>query len=294
MHRLRDVASREYGPWPAWCLLPMTAPYAVAVHYGLLRADGMDAAGRPDVAGLQWPGVLAALYAWRQGRGIYRYDAELADAVAASDLPSDIGTDMLFRLPEWGVYIDPAGALGDGIVGLWVHLEWDVARECAELRFVWDTAPDDGGGSLEILAIPLGHASLAAAMDAAMDNANTKASRAGLTDNDLQGLGGPADFNFDLIRRAVLLVLYLCTDDADVSNPDRPGALPRRGMHPRTTEMHWKLATALAPRSVPQGRPVQTAMAAVTRGQHHICVERTGTLTGPDQWTEPATGCSSG
>jgi hypothetical protein len=240
--RLREVARREYGPWPSWCLLPMTAPYAVAVHYGLLRDDGMDSSGRPDIAGLQWPGVLAAMYAWRQGRGIYRYDAELAEAVAASDLPSDIGTDMLFRLPEWGAYIEPAGALGDTIVGLWVHLSWDVARECAELRFVWDTAPDDGGGgSLEILPVPLGHASLAAAMDAAMDNANTKAARAGLTDSDLHALDGPADFNFDLIRRAVLLVLYLCTDDADVSNPDRPGTLPRRAMQPRTTEAHWEV-----------------------------------------------------
>jgi hypothetical protein len=264
MDRLRDVGRREHGSWPAWCLLPMTAPYAVAVHYGLLRADGMDAGGRPDIAGLQWPGVLAALYAWRQGRGIYRYDAELADAVAASDLPADIGTDMLFRLPEWGVYIDPAGALGDEIVGLWVHLEWDVARECAELRFVWDMAPDAGGGSLEILAVPLGQSSLAAAMDAAMDNARSKANRAGLTENDLESLGGSAEFNFDLIRRAVLLVLYLCTADADVSNPDRPGVLPRRVTQPRATEAHWevgyRIGTALR---------ASRAAAAGSRGGSH-------------------------
>jgi hypothetical protein len=239
MDRLREIGPSEYGSWPSWCLLPLVAPYAVAVQYGLLRLDGMDATGRPDIAGLQWPGILGGLYAWRQGRGVYRYDAELADAVAASDLPSDIGTDMLFRLPEWGVYIDPAGVLGEVVTGMWVHLEWDVGRRCAELRFVWDLSD----GTLEILPVPLGHPSLAAAMDVLMANAETKAAQAGLSDTDLQQLHtqGRSDFDVQLIRRAVLLALYLCTDDPDVADPDRPSARPRRAMRPGSAEAHWEV-----------------------------------------------------
>ena len=89
------------------------------------RSDGRR---RSDVAGLQLPGVLAGLYAWRQGRGIFRFDPELADAVAQSDLPPDVGADMLFRLPEWGVYVDPGGALGADVLGFWVYLGWDATN----------------------------------------------------------------------------------------------------------------------------------------------------------------------
>jgi hypothetical protein len=59
MDRLRDPARLEYGPWPPWCLLPREVPYALALNYGLLRRDGLDADGRPDISGLQWPGILA-------------------------------------------------------------------------------------------------------------------------------------------------------------------------------------------------------------------------------------------
>jgi hypothetical protein len=111
----------------------------------------------------------------------------------------------------------PAGALGEVVCGLWVHLEWDVARQCAELRFVWDT--DDG--TLEILPVPLRHSSLAAAMDAALVNADRKAGtgRAHRGGPRPARPGRPGRFDVELIRGAVLLVLYLCIDDADVSDP---------------------------------------------------------------------------
>jgi hypothetical protein len=101
--RLRNVAAQQQEPWPDWCLVPLMVPYAAALHFNLLRRDGRKADGTADVAGLQWPGTLGAMYAWSQGRGIYRYDPELAVAVVASDLPTNIGTDMLFHLPEWGL-----------------------------------------------------------------------------------------------------------------------------------------------------------------------------------------------
>jgi hypothetical protein len=155
------------------------------------------------------------------------------------DLTRDIGTDILFRLPQWGMYIDPAGALGPGILGLWVHLGWDATDEFAVLRFVLDLAPDERGGHLELMTVPLGHASLAESMAVALDNANTKAARIGVTESQLDTMGG--EFNWQVIERAVLLVLYLCTDDVDVSDPDRPGAQPRQAMEPRASETVWEV-----------------------------------------------------
>jgi hypothetical protein len=66
---------------------------------------------------------------------------------------------MLFRLSEWGSTSTPPAALGEMVCGLWAYLEWDVARQWAELRFVWDMTD----GTLEILPVPLGHSFLAAA-----------------------------------------------------------------------------------------------------------------------------------
>jgi hypothetical protein len=103
----------------------------------------------------------------------------------------------------------------------------------------WTWPPTTRRANLELLAVPLGHPSLAEAMDAAIDNANTKAAGVGLTETDLERLGD--EFDWEIIRRAVLLILYLCTDDAYVVNPDRPDARPRRAMQTRTIEALWEV-----------------------------------------------------
>jgi hypothetical protein len=229
------------------------------MNYGLVRVDGLTADGRADVAGLQWPGVLAGLYAWRKGRGIYRYDPELADAVAQSDLPPDIGTDMLFRLPEWAVYIEPGGALGANVLGFWVYLGWDGTEHYADLRFVLELAGDqDGGVHFELMTVPLGYPSLTEAMAAALDNADVQAARIGLTKADLDKMGG--EFNWPMMERAVLLVLYLCTANADIADPDRPNAKPRRAMGSRASETLWEVGYRI-------GTALRAARAAAA--EHH-------------------------
>jgi len=52
-----------------------------------------------------------------------------------------------------------------------------------------------------------------------------------------------------LARPLVAAVLYLCSAEADVIDPDRPGGAPRRAMvpgeAPRVWEVGYRLATAL-------------------------------------------------
>jgi len=52
-----------------------------------------------------------------------------------------------------------------------------------------------------------------------------------------------------LARPLLAAVLYLCSGEADVIDPDRPGAVPRRAMAPgdapRVWEVGYRLATAL-------------------------------------------------
>jgi len=83
--------------WPEWCLLPMAGPYAICKTADLVD---LQRAERGPAA------PMAALYAWRQGRSIYRFDPELAEAVVATDLTGEIPVDVFYSLPEWGIYIE--------------------------------------------------------------------------------------------------------------------------------------------------------------------------------------------
>jgi len=86
--------------WPAWCWLPMSGAHAVVGGGDQLAGDDPRAG---DIA------VVSAFAAWRQGRGIYRVGPELAAALAGTDLDGDLPVDVLYRLPEWCVYISSIG-----------------------------------------------------------------------------------------------------------------------------------------------------------------------------------------
>lgn len=100
-----DRGQQGLPDWPAWCYLPMAAAYAV-VSGGGPRRVAPERAG--DVA------RLAALAAWRMTQGIYRFDPAVFDAVRSTPVAGDIPADVLYRLPEWCVYIETPGmqALG--------------------------------------------------------------------------------------------------------------------------------------------------------------------------------------
>jgi len=212
--------------WPQWCWLPMSAAHAV-VGGGKQVAGNDPRAG--DIA------LLAALAAWRQGRGIYRVDPELAEALAGTDLDGDLPVEVLYRLPEWCVYISGMGT------DAYAHLEWDVAQRRPELRLLMS----DAQGWLSV-AVHLDRPTLAEAIESMLDQARANAVHFGiearLPDDAVAQI-------MALARPVVAAVLYLCSADADVIDPDRPGAVPRRAMEPgeapRVWDVGYRLATAL-------------------------------------------------
>jgi len=62
--------------WPEWCLLPMAGPYAICKTADLVD---LQRAERGPAA------PMAALYAWRQGRSIYRFDPDLTSILGAAE-----------------------------------------------------------------------------------------------------------------------------------------------------------------------------------------------------------------
>ena len=120
--------------WPEWCFLPMAAWSTIvsAEH----RMPVLPFHHVSDV------GRRAALGTWRYSQGVYQVDQEVFDALIASPLSGTIPSDVLYRLPEWCVYVEtPALSwAGDHLYGFWAHLEWDVKTHRTELRFVFNCA----------------------------------------------------------------------------------------------------------------------------------------------------------
>lgn len=216
--RFRAMRGVELDDWPEWCYVPMAGAYAIVSGGG---------ENRVPLPRIHHVGILTALGAWRMTRGIYRYDATLYDAVRETPLDADLPADILYRLPEWCLYVETPGHrwMGEALAGMWVHLERDVSRESDELRLVLDRgdplrALEPGAGSQPngyvCVPVPLGRGSLAHAMTLLAASAQR------------QGIPMPAD-DFPAREVAaelaplVALVLYLCTDAPDATGDGRPG-----------------------------------------------------------------------
>lgn len=63
--------------------------------------------------------------AWRSTQGIYRFDADVYEAVVNTPVDSGFPLDALLHLPEWCVYIETPGLLflGEKVHGAWIHVD---------------------------------------------------------------------------------------------------------------------------------------------------------------------------
>ena len=82
--------------WPDWCYLPIHAGVAIATQ------------GRPnpEIQLSVWPALISGIAAWRVTQGVYRFDPDLFRMLIEQPMEGAIPCDALYRLPEWGVYIE--------------------------------------------------------------------------------------------------------------------------------------------------------------------------------------------
>jgi hypothetical protein len=215
---IRDKGKDGLPDWPDWCFLPLAGSYAVvSAELGVSRI-ALPYIG--DVA------RHAALCAWRLGQGIYRFDPAVFDAVRETPVAGDIPHDVLYRLPEWCIYIETPGmdAGGHPLHGAFVHLEHDANTGRAELRLLLDT-------DAELIPVPLhlGPWSLAESIQRMAAEADQQAAAHGLP-----GAGSGDAGNRSLVATVepvVSLVLYVCSQSGDIGVP---GHQPARAAAKRT------------------------------------------------------------
>ena len=202
--------------WPDWCFLPIAGWLAIAQ-----RILGRSASPANAILAAS---SLAAMGAWRVGQGVYRFDPDLYAALVETPVRGAL-PEALTRLPEWGVYVETPGMTYDEmpLVGFFSHMEWDVNRHQAELRFLLDV-DDEGRPRLFAVAVPL-VGDLTEALES-----TTKAS----------GIAVSPDFDVSTmasrLEPLVSLLLYLCSERPDVS-----GEWPPSRPHPRRTKKGLRL-----------------------------------------------------
>lgn len=106
------------GEWPEWCYLPM-AGWAAVTDVLYHRRDPMNI---DDVA-------VATLGTWRLTQGIYRIDPDVYAALLETPVEGNIPVDILYRLPQWCVYIETPnmGMMGEAVHGFWVQLSYNAS-----------------------------------------------------------------------------------------------------------------------------------------------------------------------
>lgn len=228
----------DLGTWPDWCYLPMAAAYAVVSQGG-----AMPAGRAGDVA------RVAALAAWRMTQGIYRFDPAVYDAMRATPVAGDIPHSVLYRLPEWCVYIETPGMrVGDApLHGAWAHLEHDMGNGRAELRLLLDM-------DARLLPIPLhlGAWPLSESISRMMDtSAGIALARGGAPVP--RELAGPLH---EVAEPIVSLLLYLCSQAAEIESGQRRPSNPE----PKRTKRGWRLFQADRPTTWDVGVRLGTAL----------------------------------
>jgi hypothetical protein len=216
----RADRGRGLPDWPDWCFLPLAGAYAIV-------SGGGDNRVGPALAGDV--GRLGAVAAWRVSQGIYRYDPALYEALIETPVTGDLPCDVIYRLPEWCVYLETPDLTwnGDALHGAFGHLEWDANSGREELRLVLDTATG-------LIPIPmhLGAWTLDKALARMIDTAQVWATASGIT---LPTSG--RDALRQTVEPIVSLLLYLCSSNADLpARPERP--------RPKRTKAGWRLFPA--------------------------------------------------
>jgi len=234
----RQSRGKDLPNWPSWCYAPMAAFYAiVSADAGV---DKLPLSLIGDVAN------LAALSAWRVTQGIYRFDDVFEKALIDSPITGDLPVEVLFRLPEWAVYIETLDYkfFDIPLYGFFAHLEQDSNTHRNELRFLLDT---DAG--LIPIVFHIGNWTVIEAIDRGVSEAAKQLALANL----------PIAFNPEMeiieqmglqLRPLLSLILYLCSE-----KPEYSGGVPSRPQ-PKKTKNGWRLFPPDKPKIIHVGKSI--------------------------------------
>lgn len=226
----------KLGGWPAWCDVPLSGAYAIATA----GRDGILPTG-PEVA------VIGGLGTWRMTQGVYRYDPDLLDALWTTPI-EQVPIEMLYRVPEWCVYLETPGRMAGRLplLGSFLWLEWDThPPHRTELRALLDT--DD---YLLPLILHLTSATLDTCIDAALaETLRWMPEEQSMPSGTWQDIRSSMR---EIWPPLISLALYLCSEGPDVMGergelvlPERPRPRKGGGIVPASSPCAWVIGSRI-------------------------------------------------
>jgi hypothetical protein len=237
-----DHARAERGGklprWPEWCYLSTAASVFLMQR---VCPFGNEAAKSHSFDLVEsFSRMVVPLATWRVTQGIYRIDPEVAEAIWNTPIDGQLPVELLFRLPEWCVYIEtPGRSLSSGkyIEGFFAHLNTASGADDPELHLLLD----DPAGILHSITVPLSASTLEEACRiASIDRTNyeqkicwSNGAAVKIADEPMTA-SDPSDAAVSL-SPLISTLLYLCSQSAEFrdaagirNNPHRPTPVQTR------------------------------------------------------------------
>lgn len=220
--------------WPTWCFLPTSE---IGRLIGGMREVSSSVGAKLN--------AIAALAGWRVTQGVYRFDPDLFDSVWHTPLDTQIPGEVLFRLPEWCVYIMTPGCVfaERSLGGFFAYLDYDAGSGRTELWLLLDLGEDH---LFSALPIDLGRRSLLDGLETSRDRflgiltqAGKASDLADINTTDMRQYAG-------MLGSLVNLLLYISSVNAETL--DASGHAPKRPS-PKTTRK--------GPRLFPPDKPAE-------------------------------------
>lgn len=222
--------------WPNWCYCPLDAANAAMINIsGSIKTES-------QITGAL---IIGALSAWRQTKGIYRFDSTILDALWETPITGDIPIEVLHHLPEWCVYIETLGktAFESELHGFYAHLDFNTNNHETELYFLLDTSV-----GLVPFSLPLG----GSLKDSIERVANTTIKMVPTVKEEIDRLDVK---NPKYYEPWVSVLLYLCSQAAEIRDtvgtnrqPKKPKSQPTKfgiKTYAATSPTAWEVAFRL-------------------------------------------------
>ena len=196
---MRGSKGEDLPDWPEYCFLPLAGYLELVAQFHGSYDIPVEMAG--DHA------RLAALASWRPTQGIYCFDNDVYTSLSETHISGNLPTEVLKRLPQWGLYIETPGLtwFGSEMYGFFVHLEWDVNTQATELRFLLDCE-----AFLMPIAMLIGDWSITEAVDRVASKLK----------KEMQYETHSVELAVNKISQdlqpIISLILYLCSDEPEV------------------------------------------------------------------------------
>ena len=258
--RTLDLSSRDldkiragHEKWPRWCFVPFSvwASSFVRSESNLQKVNEITS------------GVT--IIPWRYSRSIYRFDPDVYRELVETSFSGDIPQEVLLRLPEWSVFVEMQE---ESVFGFFASLDY-ASPERAELLFVFCIE-----GRLTPFNIRLSSGTIENSFAQTLkefealvgDNNELKADYTkvlgpnsshvkfdGGVDGVRKELTEVLGEDLSLVKKALSLILYICSDEAEIRDRDAPDWEPGYP-RPKMTKGQERLFPADRNRIVDVGR----------------------------------------